>query len=539
MELGYENFGPRGENAVRPNEEEATRRTDFLTNVEHTSLPEHRKHKNTWGKAFNTVDSLMGEGSTEDEAWELVSQVTKGNYSRDKYDNHLSGIYEYVEKETPVFQMEFEEGVFFVQATPETRLKNLELPRTAEEAKKAGYLIALNDWTDEDDLGLMASEATAEVAEKGEKAFRDKAQASAEIEAIEGVKELVAKGVVDPTLLEETIKYVREVQAKEDEYILEKRAVSKLVEMADRNPAWKDMRLVSKPILEKLEEDRSKEAVIRSWLDRKAMLENYNNPIAEFIDDTGEFVQQMLFSNLVSGLRTYGLNPQSLKYWGRQIKDLPIEDIPAALDRQYEVFAKKTGFIGDDQETVLSRIEAGSLGRQEDISSESASQYLEAALALPVFTAAKFTNRLLAKTGNSAYVAKDTAKVLGTGKTEGTLYNSVEDAVQDSLPFSVGNNSAVGVSSAVTREMDILDNILAKGKELTELERLNPEELAQAVTRRRVQLEKIYGRKQIHSSNVNFSSEKGVFEVDMLIGKKGGSGFASEAEAKEIGRAHV
>ena len=336
-------------------------------------------------------------------------------------------------------------------------------------------------------------------------------------------------GVVDTGVLADSIGLIEKKRREEDEYAMEKAAVEKLQDFAMSNPDWADLRLAHRDIIDEIAEQSKKDLVIRSYLEREKVYEEESGMIGEFFDDAGEILLSLVGDDVISRLRMNGwhLSADYIRQRGQEIRALPIEQIPQALADFHAEVLDKSSILLEDDEDALAALNVA-FGDKSVIDSHDMGLAVDTIMTLPFLSGLKAMKATYKATGNVAMAAKDAAKVLSTKEVEGTAYETVESAVVDSMPVSPVTFGS-SMSPAIQMEIKTFEEALAAIKNQQGFERLKPEEVGNAVKLRANQLKKIYGKDNIETMNVRFNDEKGVYEMDILIGKRDGTGYSSEA----------
>lgn len=488
--------------------------------------------KDFYRKAF----TLVNRSEDKKKGWEMVRQLTRGSFREEDFESFLGndqneqGILSSgeeqptVEEGAPLFGEE--EG--YMTASPKRNM-----PDSIDQLKSTSYMasVVLSDSDDEDEMALSTEEAVSIVAEEGEDPLRNAAIDEDIAAATQNVIEQVNKGEEDEGILSRSVQLARQKREERDLFTLEKAFFNKIENFKESSPEWADLKLYQPSITTKLREEAIKDAVISAKLRRVRVQERgIGYSLSEFADDTGELILTLLGDDIVAQLRSRGLDPTALLYAGEQIRQLPVDQIPAAMDNYYRTLAKKSSLIGTDQDFALKAFE-DSFGDTSIVGDSNEALIMDIVFTLPFVGAVKTVTGLMKKAKATKKVAESAAKTITRGDATQTLHSTVEEAVKDSIPMTLSKLSD-GVASSVARTLEINDKALKEVMKLPNVSRMTPEEVQQAVNKQVKELEKLHDKTQINRTGLSYNDTKGVYEVEIQIGRRDGAGFSSEASAK-------
>lgn len=352
----------------------------------------------------------------------------------------------------------------------------------------------------------------------------------------EQLQRLVDTGQTNEEILAASAALLQQTQQEDREYALEKEAVDTLTSFADANPAWADLRLHHRPVLEQIQVDNRKEAVIKSILDRKRAEADARGGFAEFLDDALEITGSILtlggtdlFNRLQA--RDWNGSGQILRERANRIRQLPEDEIPAAMDELYLELAAAHTFIQEDEEDALADLQLA-FGTDQAVREADVGTIFEAVMFGVGAGELGSIVRTMKRTGNVERVADDAIRSMKNEGGEANIYPAQDEAVRDAVYFKVDQEESDQIASHVQRNLEINEQALADAQTLANFDRLSPEELQQAATRRINQLKRTYRRAPIQQGNVRYNTDTGVYEFDVLVGRANGAAFASQKSAR-------
>lgn len=346
------------------------------------------------------------------------------------------------------------------------------------------------------------------------------------------LQNMIDTGIQDVDQLAASSDLLMRTLREDDEYAMEKEAFDTLVEFANENPNWADLRLHNLPLLEQMRNQAEKDAVIASILDQKMAIQEAQGGIGEFLDDTAEILSSILSlgaTDLVEALRSqdWETSANILRQEGNAIRHLPLDQIPLAMEQFSEKLRAASGLLLTDEENSLSRLQTA-FGTQEDVRNADSGNILTAVI---FGTGAGTIGAALKATGNAARRASDAVRAMRGDLGESVTYQTTEDAVKDSLYFRVGAGEADQLPASIQRNLDVNQKALDDVLNSPNFERLTPDELAEAVKSQVSKLERVYNRAPIQQGEARYNLATGVYEMDILVGRANGSAFATKTSA--------
>ena len=350
------------------------------------------------------------------------------------------------------------------------------------------------------------------------------------------VTDSLATGVIDSDTANMAINAYRDRSEEMDEYLSEIRAGRRLSEFAERNPSWSEFKLNNRDLHDKRVEDVQKDAIIRSFLDREAVMNNSTSwweDLGEFYDDSKELIASIFLDEPITYLANYlgTSKAEKLRIKATEIRNLPVEEIPAALEefKKYALDASSV-YVEDNEEATDDMVAA--FGSEGDRLQNQALMGMDAVLTvltLGTVGGSGSMKSMMKKTGNVDEVGKDAAKVISDDSVEGSLYESAEEAVEESMPIKPTDPDKPFLHHSVQEEFDKLDQILEEAKHLASPGRLTEAEQDKAV-------DKTIRNLRLNNDVVNYGIEydtgTGVYNALVMIGKVDGTGYASRKSAQ-------
>lgn len=486
---------------------------------------------------FNWVNAYVKEGGTEEEALQIAAEKTKGSSNKtwEAYQRYAAPVDMsdpvVTEEQVALFgSREAAVGQAKLFMSPVEREERVIVPPDAK--KRISYMQAQVVAGDDPEAFEEEYSKTADqLTTVGDTAVRSGAISRNIDGEIAKLNESIDLGQADDDLLQSSVDRILKMRQDQDQYTLEKQFIQSIEDFADRNPQWTELRTVHRPIMERLAQRARKDAIIQSYVSKREIEHASSHWLMDFVDDTGEFLAEIFFDTMWSALRVHGTDARSLLYYGEQIRNLPEDQIPAALDKYFEAIQRKSSLVFIDEEESLDYLRA-SFGTTYDTDSLNENLTLEYLFAIPLIAhVGKLGVKGIASLGGNQRVVDDIVDVVDAN-ADPRLLNTTEDAVQLSVPVSPNRQAVAGVADEVDRALLVREQIIKELQEMPELNRLSPEEVEAAVNRRRVQLEKVHGDYQIHTNQATFSVDKGVWEMEVRIGKKGGAPFTTEGAAR-------
>lgn len=503
--------------------------------------------KKSWSSE-TTIDAQMAEkvfnvinaSGDEQKGLEYAREITKGESDRifqeytefnQTYSTLAAGGSENP-MDTPSalgIDQEAPTGSFFPAPEP----KKLTLPD--EELKKRSINASLVNGSVDQDGGMVIDPKVMEaVAATDDEPYREQAKSTKVSRASAGLTQLIKDGETDEGILAASIGYINQEKDKANRLALEQEAVDKAMEFAQNNPEWAQLGLYHEPYRNFLAKDTKKREMARSFIAKKIQERDEDGALLNFLAGFANTAKDILGDELWSGsrLRNWGAGDQyTLDEFNKMLLNVDVGDFEDALNQWWDDALPKSSLISTNIDRMTEYATAIT-GTGIELDDANFGHGLEVALtAIPYVGLAGY--KMLGRVGNTSTLSRDASRAMDTGDVEGTVFSSVDEVVQESIPVAPSSYENIpGLSASIEREMAISAKMMDDMAELSTMERLTPDELTEAVRRRRVQLEKLYGKTQMVSGTVNFDNLKGVHMVDMMIGKRDGAGFVSESNAQ-------
>lgn len=365
---------------------------------------------------------------------------------------------------------------------------------------------------------------------------RQKAYSQRVQEQTTNLQSMVDAGETNQDVLSNSAALLRQTISEDDQFALEKQAVERIEKFADENPAWADLRLHNRDALSEIASQARKDAIIQTILQRRKALSDARGGFTEFVDDAGEILGDVLSAgatSLLSALRSqdWELSAQILREEGNRIRQLPEEQIPDAMEDLYDKMEVASGFLLTDEEDSLNRLQLA-FGTDRDVRQATSDNLLEAIMFGAGLGFTKTAAGMFKKLGGASRVADDNIAAMRGELGDANLYETVEGAVEDSLYLRVADNAELDqVPTHVQRNLELNEAALQDITNLPNYDRLAPEELQQAAARQLAKLERVYNRAPIQQGAARFDESRGVYEMDVLVGRSNGEAFATQASA--------
>lgn len=428
-------------------------------------------------------------------------------------------------------QSKKDSGAELFPTMPDSPQLKKDVPTDEQELKNTGAILAGAQLGTVDGIGVSTNAIIPEVVSKGVSAIQKQLNEQDYFSALQELQRNIEAGIQDEGLLDNSIQFIIQERTKEDEFLAEKKFIDSIYKFQESNPAWRDLVIHQPSLVDKIIKEQKNDLIIQSWIARKRKDVQSTNPVIEFMDDLGEFIQQIVGSDFVGKWRTMGWDLTDYQYIGQKIRELDPDLVPQALEELYAAAAKKSGYLGVDQEAALENIQTGAFGSRTDISDMRDWWILDGVLlAADITGLVGSVSKRLVQTGAQRVVLDDAIRALEN--TEGTIYARSTDAVEDIVGGAPRSGENSIISEALDARLRATEMAIQETQRSAGVGRLSNEELQRAVDAKAEQLEYLYNREGIMRTQGSWDSEKGVYLFDIFIGKKDNTGFATESTAR-------
>lgn len=353
------------------------------------------------------------------------------------------------------------------------------------------------------------------------------------------VQEAINEGDSTADMLRDSVQYLVDQEQAEKQYALEQEFIHDTERFRDENPAWADMRVLNKDFAAKRAEDNEKDLIIRNALERMSFdIEAEDS----FLGDTVDIVTDMAtvgIQNLVSFLHAGDWNggAAEIRRKGHELRQLPVEELPEALEAMRADLTAGSALLKADDERALKHMQAA-LGKEDmgAITAEALMISLFDAVPVKLGAATKLIPEsealMAARLGAGQRVSDAASRILRTREVPAeSAVDSVEEAIELSLPIRVGGTDSVdGLSAGIRADLEANTKALEELKTIAQPDRLDPEELADAMQKTVERHKRLTTNQQITHTDVSYDGTS--YSFDIIQGTKAGNPYASEATAK-------
>ena len=293
------------------------------------------------------------------------------------------------------------------------------------------------------------------------------------------VQKQVDNGVTSE-LLADSVQFLVEEKQRDQQFALEREYVQKYEDFKLENPAWADLRVLNKDLSDAQRDQNTKDLIIRNALEKKAYeLEAEDSFLGDTVDILTD-IATVGAQNFISFLRAgdYEGAGSALRAKGMEIRQLRVEEIPAAMDEFYEYLQAGSAWLKTDDERALRHMR-GALGTGDTdliTAEESILSLLEAPGSPILLMGRKGIAKLTAKLGGGERVAADASLALrGEQPVVSSTVESVEEAIELALPVRVSGGEVDGLSPTILADLEANQKALDDLKALATPDRLDPE----------------------------------------------------------------
>lgn len=341
----------------------------------------------------------------------------------------------------------------------------------------------------------------------------------------------LASGEIDENLAAEALNTYQNRDKEYTQYMAEVKAANNLAEFAKNNPDWAEFSLENSDLYDINLETLTRDMMIRSFVDRQVAENNsvsWWQDIGEFYDDSKELIASIMGDEVFTTLADVvgGGKANDLRTRAEYIRDLPVDKVPAALEEFKNYLLDASSVYVEDNETAMDNLQV-SFGTDWERNNSAGLDGFDAALTLLTLggaTGSASIKNTLKRTGNSDKVAVDATTVLKTNDTGDTVYDTIEDAVEDTLPVKVGNGEGAYLHHMVQDNLKEIDNALEEAAKVPTTQRLGDDELEEAVRRT---VSDLRLNNEVVNIGIDYNRTNGVYEANLLIGKVSGMGYKS------------
>jgi hypothetical protein len=372
----------------------------------------------------------------------------------------------------------------------------------------------------------------------GESIEREKATGNRLNRLTNNLQGEIDKGAITDELLTGSVQFLVDERQRDQQFSMEKEFIQKYENFASENPNWSDLRVLNKDFLSTQKDLNTKDLIISNAMRKKAFdLEQEDS----FIGDTVDIVTDIFSAgaqNFISFLRAgdWEGGGEALRAKGMEIRQLPIDEIPAAMEDFYQYLEGGSALLKQDDERALRQFRSA-MGTSDVsmITAEESIISLLETVGAPLFSLGRTTlAKMTAKVGGTDRVVEDASIAMRSGVdvTNASTVESIEEAVELSMPVRVAGEELDGLSPTIRADLEANQKALEDLKTIATPDRLNPEELASATLASIARYKKVNNTKEISHTVPTYDESTGVYTFDILQGIKSGNAFASEATAR-------
>lgn len=368
-----------------------------------------------------------------------------------------------------------------------------------------------------------------------EAAMRSEIAMQESTKSVNNIVDKLASMEIDEDMASEALRALYSKDQEYSKYTAEIAAANNLVELGRKNPMWNNFALEDTSLFEKKVEDMKRDLIIRSFIDQEVV---NNNSVSwwesgeEFYDDSKELIASIFLDEAFTSLIDVvgGGKATALRLKSEEIRNLPVEDVPKALEEFKSYLLDESSVYLEDNETAAENLRVA-FGTEWERNNSAGLDAFDAAITLLTMgslTGSGSVRSSLKKTGNVDKVADDASKALATGDVEDTVYDSLADVVQDSMPVKVGDGTSTYINHSIKNNLNEIDAVLEEAKYTSNPSRLDPEELEAATSKT---ISNLRLNNDVVNVGVGYNDKTSVYEATLLVGKVDGTGYSSRKSA--------